>query len=271
MACDFDDFRRDVTKRAGEGSKLLVGKGEEFCFVKRRARGSRVGEWTYLRQLFERLDGWLKSPVENDEEFSFSKSSMRYESTLFAKCVSTRQDTKPSKTLTSSVQTLSIHFLLSILWTQSQKRGNSGDGSRLRTLYNHTLQQSLRSPTPAHAELSCPSLVSTDSSTNVSFQDAEHGGHYSQLDVPRQRNMSSFSVSLFVDTYILISHLISNRKGLICHRLGVSFQNYLVSLTLYQDTIWLVYPPRHVQRHQEEKCKGKRSQRLDRDRPPNWP
>jgi len=34
-----------------------------------------------LRQLFESLDGWLNSPVEN-EEFSFSKSSMRYESTL---------------------------------------------------------------------------------------------------------------------------------------------------------------------------------------------
>ena len=88
-------------------------------------------------------------------------------------------------------KTLSIQFLFSILWTQSQKRGNSGDGSRLRTLYNHTLQQSLRSPTPAYAELSRPSLVSTDSSTNVSFQNAEHGGHYSQLDVPRQRNMSS--------------------------------------------------------------------------------
>ena len=83
-----------------------------------------------------------------------------------------------------------IQFLFSILWTQRRKRGNSGDGS-LRTLYNHTLQQSLRSPTPAYAELSCPSLVSTDSSTNVSFQNAEHGGHYSQLDVPRQCNMSS--------------------------------------------------------------------------------
>ena len=88
-------------------------------------------------------------------------------------------------------KTLSIQFLFSILWTQSQKRGNSGDGSRLRTLYNHTLQQSLRSPTPAYAELSCPSLVSIDSSTNVSFQNTEHGGHYSQLDVPRQRNMPS--------------------------------------------------------------------------------
>ena len=60
-------------------------------------------EWTYLHQLFERLDGWLNSPVENDEEFSSRKSSMRYESTLFAKCISTRQDTKPNKTLTSSV------------------------------------------------------------------------------------------------------------------------------------------------------------------------
>ena len=26
----------------------------------------------------------------------------------------------------------------------------------------------------------------------------------------------------------------------------MSFQNYLVSLTLYQDTIWLVHPSRHV-------------------------
>ena len=89
----------------------------------------------------------------------------------------------------SALQTLSIRFLLSILWTQSQK--NSGDGSRLRTLYNHTLQQSLRSPTPAYAELSRPSLVSTDSSTNVSFKNTEHGGHYSQFDVPRQRSMPS--------------------------------------------------------------------------------
>ena len=78
----------------------------------------------------------------------------------------------------------------SSLWAQSQKCGNSGDNSP-RTLYNHTLQQSLRSPTPAYAKHSRPSLVSTDSSTNVSFQNAEHGGHYSQLDVPRQRNMSS--------------------------------------------------------------------------------
>ena len=82
MAGDFDDFGRDVAKRAGEGSKLLVGKEEEFYFVKRWARGSRVGKWTYLRQLFESLDGWLNFPVENEEEFSFSKSSMRYESTL---------------------------------------------------------------------------------------------------------------------------------------------------------------------------------------------
>ena len=49
------------------------------------------------------------------------------------------------------------------------------------------------------------------------------------------------------DIYILIILVsISNRKGLVCHRLGVSFQNYLVSLTLYQDTIWLVHLPRHV-------------------------
>ena len=44
---------------------------------------------------------------------------------------------------------------------------------------------------PAYVELSRPSLVSIDSSTSVSFQNAEHGGHYSQLDAPRQRNMSS--------------------------------------------------------------------------------
>jgi len=30
----FDDCRRDVAKRDGEGSELLVGKVEEFCFVK---------------------------------------------------------------------------------------------------------------------------------------------------------------------------------------------------------------------------------------------
>ena len=41
-----------------------------------------MGKWTYLRQLFESLDGWLNSPVEDEEEFSFSESSMRYESTL---------------------------------------------------------------------------------------------------------------------------------------------------------------------------------------------
>jgi len=35
MASDFDDFGTDVAKRAGKGSKLLVGKEEEFCFVKR--------------------------------------------------------------------------------------------------------------------------------------------------------------------------------------------------------------------------------------------
>jgi len=70
----------------------------------------------------------------------------------------------------------------SSLWAQSQKRRNSGDNSP-RTLYNHTLQQSLRSPAPAYAKYSRPSLVSTDSSTNVSFQNAEHGGHYSQLQV----------------------------------------------------------------------------------------
>ena len=45
--------------------------------------------------------------------------------------------------------------------------------------------------TPAYAELSCPSLVSTNNSTNVSSQNTEHGGHYSQLAVPRQRNMPS--------------------------------------------------------------------------------
>jgi len=28
------------------------------------------------------IDGWLNSPVENEKEFSASKSSMRYESTL---------------------------------------------------------------------------------------------------------------------------------------------------------------------------------------------
>jgi len=35
MANDFDDFGRDVAKRAGEGSKLLVGNEEELYFVKR--------------------------------------------------------------------------------------------------------------------------------------------------------------------------------------------------------------------------------------------
>ena len=62
-----------------------------------------------------------------------------------------------------------------------------------------------------------------------------------------EKEAMSANVSLYVDIYILIiSRIISNRKGLVCHLLGVSFQNYLVSLTLYQDTIWLVYPPRHV-------------------------
>jgi len=28
----FDDCRRDVAKRVDEGSKLLVGKVQEFCF-----------------------------------------------------------------------------------------------------------------------------------------------------------------------------------------------------------------------------------------------
>ena len=45
--------------------------------------------------------------------------------------------------------------------------------------------------TPAYAEHSRPFLVSTDSSTNGSFHNTENGRHYSQLDVPRQRNLPS--------------------------------------------------------------------------------
>jgi len=34
VASVFDNYRRDVAKRDGERSKLLVRKVEEFCFMK---------------------------------------------------------------------------------------------------------------------------------------------------------------------------------------------------------------------------------------------
>ena len=69
-------------------------------------------------------------------------------------------------------------------------RAKSVGTQEMFTTKNAVQSHSSADPT-AYAELSRPSLVSTDSSTNVSFQNAEHGGHYSQLDVPRQRNMPS--------------------------------------------------------------------------------
>ena len=50
-----------------------------------------------------------------------------------------------------------------------------------------------------------------------------------------------------VNIYILISHLLClvSNKGSYA-TVWVSFQNYLVSLTIYQDAILLVYPPCHV-------------------------
>lgn len=66
------------------------------------------------------------------------------------------------------------------------------DGQRPpRAVRPHSLQQSPRSPAPAYADPSRPSLVSPDSRTNVSFQNIERGDRNSQLDAPRQRNMPS--------------------------------------------------------------------------------
>ena len=66
------------------------------------------------------------------------------------------------------------------------------DGQRPpRSVRPHSLQQSPRSPAPAYADPSRPSLVSPDSRTNVSFQNTERGDRNSQLDAPRQRNMPS--------------------------------------------------------------------------------
>ena len=48
------------------------------------------------------------------------------------------------------------------------------------TLYDQTLQQNPRSPIPAYAQPSLLSLVSTDSRTNVSFQNIECGDLNSQ-------------------------------------------------------------------------------------------
>ena len=53
-------------------------------------------------------------------------------------------------------------------------------------LYDHSLQQSSRSPAVAYAKHTRPSLISTDSCTIFSFQYTEHGDRNSQLDAPGQ-------------------------------------------------------------------------------------
>lgn len=66
------------------------------------------------------------------------------------------------------------------------------DGQRPpRAVRPQSLQQSPRSPAPAYADPSRPSLASPDSRTNVSFQNTERGDRNSQLDANRQRNMPS--------------------------------------------------------------------------------
>lgn len=79
--------------------------------------------------------------------------------------------------------------------TQSQKRGNLGDSChefwprRWRCTTTLSFQQNPRSLAPAYAEPSRPSLVSTDSRTNVSFQNTGRSDRNSQFNNPRQHSM----------------------------------------------------------------------------------
>ena len=204
------------SQKSRRGGELLVGKAEEFCFVKRGSRGSRMGKWTCLHQWHESLDGWLRSPVENDKELSCklfsSKLSMGYESTLFSKCISTSEhdsgkgykatlDVRPN---TWKDQAQCKHKWLSSSPMYYGHRAKSV-GTQLRP---HSLQQS-----------TSQTLSPKCGQPHKCFHNTRHSDRNSQLDAPRRRNMPSAHLSYAGD---LESHELSDNFEVDCTK-GVVF------------------------------------------------